>query len=96
MSLTDEVARAVRAATVFDAPFRHMTIDGVFPADVYREMLAEMPDNFVPVRVRDIAGHGSRRERIDLAPTPAPSLPLVWMRVAEALRSDVVRDAFVE
>jgi hypothetical protein len=105
VSLARHVAGAVDAAEVSEAPFCHLTMANIFPADVYAEMLRCLPEaadyRALPGRsknnVRDDGS--STRVKIDLLPEYIRHLSAqkreVWRLVGGALCSDVVRAAFV-
>ena len=101
----DHVVKAVDAAPRSDDPFLHLTFTGVFPDDVYAEMLDAMPSSS---DYRALPGRGgsnlradgsSTRVKIDLFREYIRHLPRtqqkVWDVVGHALCSKPVRDAFV-
>jgi hypothetical protein len=104
-ALIRHLVERIEAATVSGDPFHHIVIDDVFPADIYRRILALMPTahdyRALPgrgkVNIRDDGS--STRVKIDLFPEYVRHLPpehrALWSMVGRALRSDAVRDAFV-
>ena len=105
-ALTDHVVSAIEAAEASTEPFYHLIIDGVFPDDVYTQLLDLMPTakdyRALPGRHNDnIRGDGSStRVKIDLFPEYLRHLPPrhreLWSRIGDALRSEAVRQAFVK
>jgi hypothetical protein len=103
--LRDFVATSIDAAASFDNPFTHLVFDGVFPDDVYAQMLASMPEanDYRPMHGRskghDLSDGTHTRVKIDLFPEYIRHLPpqqrAVWDVVGRALCSRPVRDAFV-
>ena len=103
--LCDHVVAAVEAAVQSDAPFTHLVLEDVFPADVYAAMLANMPQaaDYRPMHGRskghDLADGTHTRVKIDLFPEYIRHLPpekrAVWGVVGRALCSAPARDAFV-
>jgi len=101
----DRVVAAVDAAPASDAPFLHLTLDSVFPEDVYAKMLQHMPEaaDYRPMHGRskghDLADGTHTRVKIDLLPEYIRHLPpekrALWGVVGRALRSREVKDAFV-
>jgi hypothetical protein len=101
----DSIVAAVDAAAASDAPFLHLTLDLVFPDDVYAKMLANMPQavDYRPMHGRskalDLADGTHTRVKIDLLPEYIRRLPpekrAVWDVVGRALRSREVLEAFV-
>jgi hypothetical protein len=103
--LIDHVVKAVDAAPRSDDPFLHLTFTGIFPDDIYAEMLDAMPSSS---DYRALPGRGgsnlrpdgsSTRVKIDLFREYIRHLPQtkqkVWDVVGQALCSKPVRDAFV-
>ena len=101
----DHVVKAVDAAPRSDDPFLHLIFTGIFPDDVYAEMLDAMPSS---TDYRALPGRGgsnlradgsSTRVKIDLFREYIRHLPQtkqkVWDVVGHALCSKPVRDAFV-
>jgi hypothetical protein len=103
--LSDHLVGSVDSAPAFEAPFYHLVLDQVFPADVYAAMLANMPNasDYRPMHGRskghDLADGTHTRVKIDLFPEYIRHLPAqkraVWDVVGRALRSAPVRDAFI-
>jgi hypothetical protein len=101
--LVDFVVSSVDAARVVETPFYHLEFDRVFPDDLYRSMLAEMPmaADYRPMhgrsRKQDVGGVHTR-VKIDLFPEYIRHLPAakraVWTMVGEALCSEPVKNAF--
>jgi hypothetical protein len=102
--LTDHIAASVAAARAFEDPFLHLEINNVFPHDLYRRMLALMPNSgdYRPMHGRsktlDLANGTHTRVKIDLFPEHVRAFPAekraLWGVVGAALRSEPVRLAF--
>ena len=85
--------------------FYHLTLERVFPDNVYADMLTSMPlsSDYRPMSGRakgnDMADGTHTRVKIDLFPEYIRGLPpekrAVWDVVGAALCSNAVRDAFV-
>jgi len=103
--LADQITASVRRARLVEAPFLHLALENIFPADVYREMLAAMPT----AGYRAMSGRSKVARRDDGSPTRvkidlfpeyvrrfAPDSRALWQRVGRALRAPVLRDAFAE
>ncbi len=103
--LRDFVIASVDAAPAFDAPFRHLELERIFPDDIYAAMLANMPAaaDYRPMHGRskglDLADGTHTRVKIDLFPEYIRHLPpekrVVWDIVGRVLCSPALRDAFV-
>ena len=99
------VVAAVDRAPAQQVPFLHLTLDLVFPDDIYAAMLANMPEaaDYRPMHGRskgqDLADGAHTRVKIDLFPEHIRHLPpekrAVWDVVGRALGSREVKDAFV-
>jgi len=99
----DFVCGSVAAAREVDAPFHHLEFDQVFPADLYGEILAEMPDasNYRAMsgrsRGNDAADGTHTRVKIDLFPEYIRHLPpqqrALWDVVGRVLCSRRLKDA---
>jgi hypothetical protein len=99
------VAASIDAAQADQAPFYHLTVDRVFPDNVYADMLTAMPlaSDYRPMSGRakgnDMADGTHTRVKIDLFPEYIRGLPAekrsVWDVVGAALCSTAVKDAFV-
>lgn len=82
-----------------EAPFHHLQMTGIFPADAYRAMMAAMPtaDEYRPMRGRSKSADQTR-VKIDLFPEYIRHLSAdkraVWSMVGGALRSEAVKDTF--
>lgn len=104
-ALIDHLVRAIDAAPQSQTPFVHLTFAEVFPGDIYREMVAQMPDaaDYVALPGRNgvnlKADGTSTRVKIDLFPELIRHMPAqkhrVWAVVGRALCSNDVRDAFM-
>src|SRR5579871_6812689 len=104
-ALTDHIARAVDASKFDPKPFFHIELANIFPDHVYQTMLDAMPDatDYRPMhgrsKVSDLADGTHTRVKIDLFPEYIRHLPgeklAVWDVVGRALRTAVVRDAFM-
>ena len=100
------VAASIQAARAHEAPFHHLVLERVFPDDVYRAMLTAMPaaSDYRPMSGRskknDLADGTHTRVKIDLFPEYIRGLPpekhAVWDVVGRALRSEDVKQAFVQ
>jgi hypothetical protein len=102
--VTDFVAQSVESASSSDNPFLHLVLRGVFPEDVYADMLAAMPeyDDYRPMHGRSKARTGSgnsTRVKIDLFPEYIRHLPAakreIWYIVGRALTSEKVKQSFI-
>jgi hypothetical protein len=101
----DHVVRAIDTATEKKEPFFHLELAGIFPDDVYAEMLEAMPvaDDYRPMSGRTKSTRRAdgicTRVKIDLFPEYIRHLPAekknVWKLVGRTLCSRPVRDAFV-
>ena len=101
----EHVVRAIDAAPEHSAPFRHLQLQGIFPADVYAAMLEAMPTSAdygeMSGRARDARANdgGAARTKVDLFPEGMLRLRkdkrAVWDVIGRVLRSAPVRDAFV-
>lgn len=100
----DHVAKAIDAAPYLEKPFVHLTFQGIFPDDIYSEMLKSMPQaadyRALPGRKGSNlkADGSSTRVKMDLFPEYIRNLPSekrkVWDVVGKALCSAKVREAF--
>ena len=103
--LSGFVAASIDAAPAGEAPFYHLTLDRVFPDNVYADMLTAMPlaSDYRPMSGRakgnDMADGTHTRVKIDLFPEYIRGLPpekrSVWDVVGAALCSKAVKDAFM-
>lgn len=97
-----DLARVVDRAALRTAPFDHVCLEQVFPADLYGEMLANYPavDLFYPVPHPDALrpDGSSTRLQMYLTPEQLARLPeeqrLIWGPIATALRSPDLEAAF--
>jgi hypothetical protein len=102
--LSEFVAGSVERAIVDQSPFYHLRLSQIFPDDVYSAMQRGMPNaaDYRPMhgrsKVNDLADGTHTRVKIDLFPEYIRHLPAekhaVWRVVGDALRSEVVKDAF--
>jgi hypothetical protein len=102
--VTEFVAESVGRAQVFEAPFYHLELNGIFPDDVYAAMLQQMPQaaDYRPMHGRskglDLSDGTHTRVKIDLFPEYIRSLPPqklgIWRVVGDALRSEPVKEMF--
>jgi hypothetical protein len=103
--IVDHVAAAIDAAPEGKDPFFHLKLANIFPADVYAQMMEEMP---VAGDYRQMSGRtkttrtaegGGTRVKIDLFPEYIRHLPRskreLWNVIGKALCAAKVRDAFV-
>jgi hypothetical protein len=103
--LQDYIVGAIERARKVEAPFYHLQLDGVFPDNLYEQMLAAMP---VAADYRPLSGRNQcnirpdgtpTRVKIDLFPEYLRHLPAekrrVWDVVGRALCSDPVKQAFI-
>lgn len=93
------VVSAIESAAQSDAPFQHLQIANVFPADVYTAMLEAMPEERDYRRMSGRARTAEvTRTKIDLFPECIRHLPAskraIWDLVGEALCSAPVREAW--
>src|SRR5688572_20635588 len=101
----DFVVASIDSAPASDAPFHHLLLGPVFPADVYDAMQSAMP---VASNFRAMSGRSKSNRRPDGTPTRVkmdlfpefirhlpPQMRGVWDVVGRALCSDEVRQAFV-
>jgi hypothetical protein len=104
--LAGHIAAAVAQASACNAPFDHLELDAIFPADVFAAMLANLPDArfYRPLRGRhreNVLPDGRcTRLKFDLLGEyvlhlPAPQRTL-WREVTAALHDRRVRDALVD
>ena len=104
-NLVDHIAGSVRGAPFVEAPFAHLELQNVFPADLYAAMLDAMPSQ-ADYRAMSGRSRSARRGdgtptrvKIDLFPEFIRHLPAakrdVWRQVGGALRSRELMDAFV-
>ena len=104
-NLTQYLVGSIEQARASEIPFYHLQFDRVFPADVYAEMLREMP---VKRDYRPLAGQNNvniqadgtaTRVKMDLFPEYTRKLPPakreVWDAVGRALCSKDVKAAFM-
>jgi hypothetical protein len=104
-ALIAHVVGAVESARTHETPFFHLQLDGIFPGNVYAEMMNALPASTdyraLPGRNNsNIRQDGSStRVKIDLFPEYIRHLPAakrrVWEHVGRALCSDAVREAFM-
>jgi len=97
----EHIQGAIESATEDREPFAHLRLSGVFPDDLYAEMLESMPEKG---DYREMSGRakssktGGFRTKLDLFPEWIDNLPAskraVWDVVGKALRSPEVREAF--
>jgi hypothetical protein len=102
--LAGYVASRVLSAPVFEHPFPHLGLEGVFPDDIYRSMVEALPDSsdYRPMHGRsrglDFADGTHTRVKIDLFPEYLRNLPVqkqaIWQLVGACLRSQEVLSAF--
>ncbi|NOT38935.1 MAG: hypothetical protein HOP13_00415 [Alphaproteobacteria bacterium] len=99
--IVEHLAGQVAAAAVEDVPFQHFYLRDVFPADVYAEIVAKMPERgaYRPLNIKrwhNDKGESTRDqlflsegevERIDTAKRD------LWADITSALESDALRRA---
>lgn len=91
----------VAAATVEDAPFQHFYLKPVFPADVYAEILASLPDrgSYRPLNIKrwHNANGESTRDQLFLSEGEVERIDTgkrdLWEDLTAALESDELRRA---
>src|ERR1035437_5049475 len=103
--LAEFVAQSVDAARAVEKPFFHLEFDRVFPADLYAQILALMPEatDYRPMHGRskghDLTDGTHTRVKIDLFPEYIRNLPpekrALWDVVGRALCSEPVKQAFI-
>lgn len=103
--LRDCAVACVDGASAAEAPFYHLSLDHIFPDDIYASMLANMPEasDYRPMHGRakghDLNDGTHTRVKIDLFPEYVRHLPpakrALWSVVGQALCSAALRDAFV-
>jgi hypothetical protein len=102
--LTEFMVNAVNGAKPIDAPYHHIEFAPFFPADVYRQIIATMPQSsdYRPMSGRSVDSNrpdGSpTRVKIDLFPEYTRLLPpekrAVWDPIGRALCSEPLKEAF--
>lgn len=103
--LADYITKAVRRARLVERPFLHLALEGLFPPEVYKNLLAAMPST----GYRGMSGRSkvARRDdgtptrvKIDLFPEYIRQFPkadrALWQHVGRVLRSAALEQAFVE
>jgi hypothetical protein len=99
----EHMVGAIAAGKECREPFHHLELGGVFPADLYAEMLDAMPEKHDYRRMSGRTRYtrtadGGTRTKIDLFPEYLRHLPSekrrVWKIVGRVLRADRVREAF--
>ncbi len=99
--LAEFVAQSVEAAPAVAEPFYHLELARVFPADVYAQMLAMMPEaaDYRPMHGRSKVEGPPTRVKIDLFPEYIRNLPpqkrALWDVIGRALCSEQVKQAFM-
>ncbi len=99
--IAQHLVRCVKTTAAFDAPFQHIFLRNVFPADVYAEIMASLPERraYRPLNIKrwhDDQGQSTRDQlflsegEIDRIEAPAQDL---WRDVTAALESDELRRA---
>jgi len=100
---TRDVCRAIENARTVAMPFVHLEFEGVFPHDVYSEMLRDMPRS---QNYRRLSGRSKETDRdgkptrvkMELLPEYIAHLPrdrrAVWKAVSETLCSNELQRAF--
>jgi hypothetical protein len=101
----DCIVSAIERAHKVEAPFYHLQLEGVFPDEMYAQMLVAMPlaADYRPLSGRNqcnIRPDGTpTRVKIDLFPEYIRHLPPekrhVWDAVGRALCSQAVKEAFI-
>ena len=99
------IVASVDRAHGVEEPFYHLQFDRLFPDEVYASVLANMPvaANYRPMHGRnnehDLADGTHARVKIDLFSEYIRHLPpeklAVWEVIGQALRSEIVKTAFV-
>src|SRR5262249_14333459 len=103
--LRDFIVRSVDSARAVEAPFYHLQLENVFPADFYASMLTAMPEalDYLPLSGKNHcnvqADAPPPRVKIVFSPEYLPHLPpekrVVWHAGGRALSPDPVKAAFV-
>nr|WP_298689975.1 hypothetical protein [uncultured Dongia sp.] len=97
-----DLVRVVDKAALRNAPFDHICMENVFPAEFYRELLEKLPavEQYHPLHQRDALrpDGSSTRMRMYLYPENLWRLPRpqrsLWSKVAAALSSPELENAF--
>jgi hypothetical protein len=96
----EHVVASIRNAAERREPFLHITFNDAFPADIYAEMIAAMPQRGLYRRMSGRAKNADVRTKIDLFPEWVRQLPddarPVWRVVGQALTSAPVRAAVMQ
>jgi hypothetical protein len=104
-SIISCIIKSIDEASSFDSPFLHLTLNDVFPNEIFAAMLESMPvtSDYRPMsgrsRTHDLADGTHTRIKLDLFPELIRHLPehkqKIWILVGQALRSAQVQDTFV-
>jgi hypothetical protein len=100
--LAEFVRSSVDQARLVEEPFFHLEFDRVFPSDVYKTMLANMPSasDYRPMSGRvKTSGENPTRVKIDLFPEYLRHVRAekrqIWQIVGRALCSPAVKESFI-
>jgi hypothetical protein len=101
-TVAEFIRSSIDQARVVEQPFLHLEFDRVFPNDVYKAMLANLPDasDYRPMSGR-VKTHGANptRVKIDLFPEYLRHLRAekrsVWQIVGQALCSRTVKESLM-
>lgn len=99
--IADHLVRCVTATAADDAPFQHIFLNDVFPADVYAEILAKLPQQsaYRPLNIKRWHNENgeSTRDQLFLSEGEIdriePSKQALWRDITSALESDALRRA---
>lgn len=101
-NVVEAIAQSIDQARAVDEPFFHLEFERVFPAEVYKSMLAAMPQSadYRPMSGRSKSqGTAPTRVKMDLFPEYIRHLPQekrgIWNEVGRALCSQPVKEAFI-
>jgi hypothetical protein len=103
-AIAEHLVRCVNATAADDAPFQHIFLQNVFPADVYGEIMANLPQQnaYRPLNIKrwHNAKGESTRDQLFLSEGEIdriePSKRELWRDITAALESDALRRAIFE
>lgn len=99
--LVDHALNVINEAPAQGAPFPHVLFKGIFPSDVYQNLLAAFPSTtlFTKANPKHHTNEygGSTRQRMTLSEEPLSALPdaqhMLWSTVRAVFGSDEIRAA---